>query len=237
MPVTKPDGTPGLLYHGHLGPAVEAELPEYSTAELAKADQRLLAALFRDYTFLTSAYLLEPCDIQYRKDGTYGLGRARLPANVARPLKYVADRLQARPFMEYAMTYALYNWRRVDLNRGIDYDNLRLIRTLHGGPAEHGFILVHVAMVAHTGDLVRNTQRALAAAEAKDAAALLAVLQDYHRNLVTINEVMETMWKRSDVRTRVAAVAGGGAANANAPGRRRRLFAGNDRSWRSRTTT
>ena len=200
MPVTRMDGKPGLLFHGQLAAAVQAELPEYSAAAVAKADQRLLAALYRDYTFLTSAYLLEPCDIEYRRSGNYGLGRDRLPANIARPLKAVSDRLQARPFMEYAMTYALYNWKRRDLRRGLDYDNLELIRTLHGGPAEHGFILVHVAMVAHTGDLVRNTERALAAAAAKDTATLLGTLKEFHANLNVINQVMETMWARSDVR-------------------------------------
>ena len=165
MPVTLANGKPGLLHAGHLGPAVDQELPEYTAEQLASANQQLLAALYRDYTFLTSAYLLEPCDIQYRRDGTYGLGRDRLPAKVARPLKIVSDRLQARPFMEYAMTYALYNWRRIDKSRGMEYDNLELIRKLHGGPAEHGFILVHVAMVAHTGKQVHNTQSALAAAK------------------------------------------------------------------------
>jgi indoleamine 2,3-dioxygenase len=201
MPVTRPDGTAGLLARGELGAAVQAELPEYDAATLARADPRLLAALYRDYTFLTSAYLLEPCDVQYRRDGTYGLGRDRLPANIARPLKAVADRVHARPFMEYAMTYALYNWRRRDPRHGLAYDNLALIRTLHGGAAEHGFILVHVAMVAHTGDLVRNTERALAAASARDTSSLYVTLQDYQRNLAVINQVMETMWARSEVCT------------------------------------
>lgn len=37
------------------------ELPDY-TAEVEKIeDNQLLVALFRDYTFATSSYLLEPC--------------------------------------------------------------------------------------------------------------------------------------------------------------------------------
>jgi indoleamine 2,3-dioxygenase len=46
----------------------------------------LVTALFRDYTFLASAYLLEPCDINQRKNGNYGLGRDVLPKNIAVPL-------------------------------------------------------------------------------------------------------------------------------------------------------
>ena len=58
------------------GHAVEKELP---LLDINENDPELLAALFRDYTFITSAYLLEPCDIQWHKDGTYGLGRSVLP--------------------------------------------------------------------------------------------------------------------------------------------------------------
>jgi indoleamine 2,3-dioxygenase len=39
----------------------------------------LIGALFRDYTFICSAYILEPCDLNWRKSGEYGLGRDRLP--------------------------------------------------------------------------------------------------------------------------------------------------------------
>lgn len=198
MPVTLPGGKKGLLYDGRLGNTVNHELPEYRAEDLINTDQRLLAALYRDYTFLASAYLLEPCDIHYRQDKTYGLGRDRLPANIARPLQIVADRLHARPFMEYALTYALYNWKRNDPSKGIDYDNLSLIRKLHGGVAEHGFVLVHVAMVAHTGEQVRNTERVLAASKDRDIPELLNALKDYHKNLTEINHTMDTMWARSD---------------------------------------
>lgn len=73
----------------------------------------MLAALYRDYTFIASSYLLEPCDMKYRKDGDYGLGRDRLPANVAVPLVHVANKINAKPFMEYALSYALYNYKMV----------------------------------------------------------------------------------------------------------------------------
>jgi indoleamine 2,3-dioxygenase len=65
----------------------------------------ILIALFRDYTFLASSYLLEPCDIMYRKKKDYGLGRDILPKNIAIPLTIVANKLNAFPFMEYALSY------------------------------------------------------------------------------------------------------------------------------------
>ena len=66
-------------------------------------------ALFRDYTFAASSYLLEPCDILNRSKGKYGLGRQTLPKNIAIPLAKVSEKIQAKPFMEYAQSYALYN--------------------------------------------------------------------------------------------------------------------------------
>lgn len=49
-------------------------------------DYELANALFRDYTYICSAYILEPCDLNWRKSGEYGLGRPRLPKQVAIPL-------------------------------------------------------------------------------------------------------------------------------------------------------
>lgn len=64
-------------------------------------------ALFRDYTFWASAYLLEPCHQHLLRHGdSYGLGRELLPRNIAVPLCKLAARLGMRPFMEYATSYA-----------------------------------------------------------------------------------------------------------------------------------
>lgn len=64
------------------------------------------AALFRDYTFWASAYLLEPCHLSMLRTGEYGLGRAQLPRNIAVPLAIISKKLGTKPFMEYALSYA-----------------------------------------------------------------------------------------------------------------------------------
>ena len=60
--------------------------------------------------------------------------------------------------MEYAGSYALYNYRLEDPTQGLEYDNLRLIRAFEHGldpkSSEAGFVLVHVDMVRHSGELV-----------------------------------------------------------------------------------
>lgn len=51
----------------------------------------MISALFRDYAFLTSAYVLEPVDVEFRKSGVYTTGRSVLPRELAVPMKKLAD--------------------------------------------------------------------------------------------------------------------------------------------------
>lgn len=99
LPVVKADGKPGLLATYELGAATEAELTDL-TNEVEKLvmpdgspDRFTIAAVFRDYTFLASSYLLEPCWENWCKDpdGGYGLGRDVLPQAVARPMYRCAE--------------------------------------------------------------------------------------------------------------------------------------------------
>ena len=61
-PMKTADGKEGLLAKFTFGRAVEDELPDL-TDEIhkVKGDLRVITALYRDYCFLASAYLLEPC--------------------------------------------------------------------------------------------------------------------------------------------------------------------------------
>ena len=69
-PMKTADGKEGLLAKFTFGKAVEDELPDL-TDEIHKVkdDLRVISALYRDYCFLASAYLLEPCHQKfYEKD-------------------------------------------------------------------------------------------------------------------------------------------------------------------------
>ena len=92
MPIKTASGEPGLLAKGTLGDTVLKELPDFSAAiDLHRHDLPLMNALYRDYSFLASAYLLEPCHHENIKSGNYGLGRDRLPSNIALPITKVAE--------------------------------------------------------------------------------------------------------------------------------------------------
>jgi indoleamine 2,3-dioxygenase len=87
MPVKTLSGEPGLLAQGKLGDAVTTELPDLTDqVEKYKDNLPLMNALYRDYSFLASAYLLEPCHERFMRGEEYGLARDVLPANVARPI-------------------------------------------------------------------------------------------------------------------------------------------------------
>ena len=62
MPIKTLDGTLGLLAQGQLGPTVDTGLPNLTEViKKYQDDKVLMTALYRDYSFLASAYLLEPC--------------------------------------------------------------------------------------------------------------------------------------------------------------------------------
>ncbi|KAG5915112.1 hypothetical protein E4U53_004527 [Claviceps sorghi] len=210
MPVKTLSGEAGLLAHGTLGAAVDGELPDLTEAmDKYKDDLPVMNALYRDYSFLASAYLLEPCHERFVRGEEYGLGRQVLPRNIARPIARCAQVAGFLPFMEYAGSYALYNYRLEDPRRGLEYDNLRLIRAFEHGldPAssEAGFVLVHVDMVRNSGTLVAGTVRCLDIGSrvstplgtVPERRAFNDGLSDVLGALVRINAVMETMWQRS----------------------------------------
>ncbi|KAJ1950230.1 hypothetical protein FBU59_000777 [Linderina macrospora] len=195
MPAYKGDGTYGLLHSGRFGERVETELPMYDVGFIF--DRRILTALYRDYTFLASAYLLEPCDIQYRLARNYGLARRVLPANIAVPLEIIAGRLGARPFLEHSMSYTFYNYRRKDQALDISVDNIEPIRMFSGCSAEHSYIVAHVAAAQHTGKVVESATNLLSAVRTNDRALFDTALHQYTEAMGKVNNVMSSTLRSS----------------------------------------
>ena len=98
--------------------------------------------------------------------------------------------------MEYAGSYALFNYRLEDPSRGLEYDNLRLIRAFEHGldpkSSEAGFVLVHVDMVQNSGPLVDGVVSALDACESKDREAFDVGMEKIITSLTKVNQVMES---------------------------------------------
>ncbi|KAI9842555.1 MAG: hypothetical protein M1837_007068 [Sclerophora amabilis] len=202
MPIKTASGSAGLLAEGKLGEVVLKELPDLSDAVTKyENDLPLMNALYRDYSFLASAYLLEPCHERHMAGENYGLGRQRLPRNIALPIAKVADLAGFKPFMEYAGSYALFNYRLADPLLGLDYSNLRLIRAFEHGldpsSSEAGFVLVHVEMVKNSGELVEGAVHVLEACSLCDRTAFDTGMRSVIASMMKVNKVMNVMWTKS----------------------------------------
>ncbi|KAJ9605766.1 hypothetical protein H2200_009615 [Cladophialophora chaetospira] len=213
MPIVKADGSPGLLATFKLGPLIDSgallDLTSYIEdlkTENGNVDLDAITAIFRDYSFLASAYLLEPCWESRSKapDAGMGLGRAVLPACIASPLVNAADILDIPPFMSYAASYALYNYSLVNPNLGASvYENLRLIRAFEQGlnavSSEAGFILTHIHMVQETGPLISGALDLLSTIEdsSKDFSAAIEAFRTMLSAMQRIEAHMELMWSHS----------------------------------------
>lgn len=97
--------------------------------------------------------------------------------------------------MEYAGSYALFNYRLEDPALGMEYSNFRLIRAFEHGldqsSSEAGFVLVHVDMVQNSGLLVEGAVNALSACGDGDRKAFNAGLEGVVEAMVKVNGVMD----------------------------------------------
>ena len=91
VPVSTQSGHSGLLATGQLGDEVEKLADLTEEIEKYRDNIPMMNALYRDYSFLASAYLLEPCHIRFMKGEPYGLARSFLPAQLSRPIARCAE--------------------------------------------------------------------------------------------------------------------------------------------------
>ncbi len=194
---------PRVLALPNLVDAVRALLPPESEDLHAHPDAaRTLQALFRAYTFLASAYLLEPAHHATSREGVYGSARNILPACVAQPLVVAANALGVAPWLDYHHAYSLGNYvhRDSSLQREAlwHWSNLKMACRFSGTDDEVGFIMLHVQINQHTPALLGAMQdilRDAAATESSDNPA--GPWQRLLRALEHINRARREMWSAS----------------------------------------
>lgn len=120
------------------------------------------------YSFLVQAYVWgEPTP------------PASLPANLARPMVAVADRLGQAPLLPYS-GYVLDNWARLDKAGPIALENIYMHQNFLGGDDENWFVMIHVAIEAEAGVLLDNACQLVAAATQGNAAEAERLLVEMH---------------------------------------------------------
>ncbi len=109
---------------------------------------------------------------------------AHLPANLARPICALADRLGQAPLLPYS-AYVLDNWYRLDKDGPITLENIAMHQNFYGGADENWFVLVHVAIEAEAGVMLDNAAKLVTVAREGDAVAATRLLKE-----------MDTAWER-----------------------------------------
>lgn len=119
-------------------------------------DVQLLQALFRAYTFITSAYTLELSYQTFVKTGKYGEARRILPKNISKSLVAVSEKLNVYPWLDYHYAYSLGNYVKKDKNGSLDWKNLDMACKFIGSMDEVGFIMLHVYINELSPQLVES---------------------------------------------------------------------------------
>ena len=188
----------GLLGTNSLASAVE-QLPNYLENAKKITDPHLLIALYRDYTFLASAYLLEPSNTHYLKTGEFATCPARdsLPSNIAQPLVFIADKIGYHPYLDY-VAYSLYNFQLKDASKGMDYTNLDMIRRFNGIHDEIGFIMLHNEINSHVPKIINGMKSVTKGISENNSVMIHQGLETIQSTMKIINMVRKKMWSASD---------------------------------------
>lgn len=192
----QPDGSQGLMAKKQLVDAVKNELPVLEVDDIE--DTMVQLTVYRDYSFLNNAYVLEPCHHNWEKTGKdYGLGRDFLPKNIAIPYTKISKKLGLKPYLEYNTGYGLNNWKLIDTKEGIKYENMDTIRLFIGNQSEKGFILTHCTINAYSGNLIKSGMEALKSAEMGNREDFNNALTDMKDTMVYMNVELNRMFMES----------------------------------------
>jgi len=196
MPYYLPDGSPGLLQKGTFGATCDKELPHLDFDGID--DTMVLLALYREYSFICNAYLLEPCHLSWLKTGDdYGLGRDILPKNISVPYLKLAQKLGLKTYLEYNTGYGLNNFTRKDKSKTATLENIDAIRWFIGTESEKGFVKVHVTINEHGGNLIKSGVDVLKHAENNRREDFNNSLDEMKTTLMYMNYELDRMFVES----------------------------------------
>ena len=161
-----------------------------------ETDIFILQALFRSYSFLASAYLLEPSYQQFKIDGKYGKARNVLPKNIAMPFCKVADKLDVFAWLDYHYAYSLGNYRKLDASGDLNWGNITMCNKFSGQPDEVGFIMLHVDINRYSANLVGSVMQTLQAL-GNGEKNVAPFLEKNWETMKQMNIRRKEMWKAS----------------------------------------
>ena len=176
----------GLMTTGRIRHWLDG-LPALDLAEWAAnaPEEQVRVAMVR-YSFLVQAYVWGESEAS-----------TALPANLARPIVALADRLNQAPLLPYS-GYVLDNWAQLDRDGPITLDNVYMVQNFYGGADENWFVLIHVAIEAAAGRLLGIACDLVKAVREEDTAKTTALLEQMDSHWNAVNAIFDRMPERCD---------------------------------------
>ena len=196
MPVVLNEKEFGLLHTPNAIVAPVLAIQNHVEAIEKETDIFVLQALFRSYSFLASAYLLEPSYQQFKIDGKYGKAINVLPKNIAMPFCKVADKLDVFAWLDYHYAYSLGNYRKLDASGDLNWENITMCNKFSGQADEVGFIMLHVDINRYSADLVGSVMQTLQALDNGEKNVALFLEKNWE-TMKQMNIRRKEMWKAS----------------------------------------
>ena len=196
MPVVLNEKEFGLLHTPNAIVAPVLAIQNHVEAIEKETDIFVLQALFRSYSFLASAYLLEPSYQQFKIDGKYGKAINVLPKNIAMPFCKVADKLDVFAWLDYHYAYSLGNYRKLDATGDLNWENITMCNKFSGQADEVGFIMLHVDINRYSADLVGSVMQTLQALDNSEK-NVAPFLEKNWETMKQMNIRRKEMWKAS----------------------------------------
>jgi indoleamine 2,3-dioxygenase len=196
MPVVLNEKEFGLLNTPNAIVAPVLAIKNHVEAIEKETDIFVLQALFRSYSFLASAYLLEPSYQQFKIDGKYGKARNILPKNIAMPFCKVAEKLDVFAWLDYHYAYSLGNYRKLDATGDLNWENITMCNKFSGQSDEVGFIMLHVDINRYSANLVGSVMQTLQALDNGEK-NVAPFLEKNWETMKQMNIRRKEMWKAS----------------------------------------
>ena len=194
LPILKEDKTPGILSkEGGIENSIK-KLPNYLKKVETETDPFICQALFRSYSFLSSAYTLAPAHFTFLEKGKYGKANTLLPKQLAQPFVSVSKKLDVYPWLDYHYAYSLGNYSKYNSDGGFNWENLGMAAKFSGMDDERGFIMLHVDINQYSPQLVKSVINAMGSKNNDQLNKSLSLAVDSMRK---INERRQLMWQAS----------------------------------------
>ncbi len=188
------DNLPNIIKNKNEIVTCVTQLPNYKDLVDKEKDIFVIQALYRAYSFLTSAYLLEKSYHQFLKTGEYGKARTFLPKQVAEPYNIVANKLNSKMWLDYHYAYSLGNYVKIDTTNSFDWKNLNMACRFTDGPDEVGFIMVHVYINEVSPQLIKSIGQITKATNNEEMNLGLATNLE---TMIEMNKRRREMWHAS----------------------------------------